>query len=477
VNEPTLEKICAELASVLIGQKFGKIFTLSRFRLAIDFRLHDATYLFIGIEPSAPSIYLIKRRLRDLEKLSKNEPPFVLFLRKRLANAVLQSIEKLANERIVRFTFLAQNELGQTENYALVIQLTGRSANLFLLDKSDFILDTMRENFGEGQEIANKYAAPTSSKSQTKNEESFPKGDFATLSEAIDAHTQEIEHAKIFQAKANAAQSKLKKEIAKREKLEKNLRKDLANHGDADSWKKLGDLLLANLATAKRDGDKIFVSDFFDENVPTIEIEIEKNLSITEAAEKFFKRYTKARNAKAEIKKRLTILESEVSSLKLRKQQLDDAITEKDEDVLAEFFDEKPEKSRTKTKEKATENFKGARSYKSSDGFEILVGKGAKDNDFLTFRVAKSLDLWLHAADYPGSHVVVKNPNRQEIPTNTLREAAQIAAFFSQAKTQTKVAVHYTQKKFVNKPKGSGAGLVSLASFKTILVEPKMIEK
>jgi len=477
VNEPTLEKICAELASVLIGQKFGKIFTLSRFRLAIDFRLHDATYLFIGIEPSAPSIYLIKRRLRDLEKLSKNEPPFVLFLRKRLANAVLQSIEKLANERIVRFTFLAQNELGQTENYALVIQLTGRSANLFLLDKSDFILDTMRENFGEGQEIANKYAAPTSSKSQTKNEESFPKGDFATLSEAIDAHTQEIEHAKIFQAKANAAQSKLKKEIAKREKLEKNLRKDLANHGDADSWKKLGDLLLANLATAKRDGDKIFVSDFFDENVPTIEIEIGKNLSITEAAEKFFKRYTKARNAKTEIEQRLTILESEISGLKHQKRRLDDAVTEKDEDVLAEFFDEKPEKSRTKTKEKATENFKGARSYKSSDGFEILVGKGAKDNDFLTFRVAKSLDLWLHAADYPGSHVVVKNPNRQEIPTNTLREAAQIAAFFSQAKTQTKVAVHYTQKKFVNKPKGSGAGLVSLASFKTILVEPKMIEK
>ena len=477
MNEKTLENICAELASVLIGQKFGKIFTLSRFRLAIDFRLHDSNYLFISVEPSAPSIYLIKRRLRDLEKLSKNEPPFVLFLRKRLANAVLQSIEKLENERIVRLAFLVNNELGQTEHYTLIIQLTGRSANIFLLDKSDFILDAMRENFGEGQEIANKYTAPTSSKSQTKGEESFPKGDFATLSEAIDTRTQEIEQAKIFQAKANAAQSKLKKEIAKREKLEKNLRKDLANHGDADGWKKLGDLLLANLATARRNGDKVFVSDFYDENVPTIEIEIEKNLSITEAAEKFFKRYTKARNAKAEIEQRLTILESEISSLKRQKMRLDDAINEKDEDILAEFLDEKPEKPRTKTKEKHTENFKGARNYISSDGFEILVGKGAKDNDFLTFRVAKSLDLWLHAADYPGSHVVVKNPNRQEIPNNTLREAAQIAAFFSQAKTQTKVAVHYTQKKFVNKPKGSGAGLVSLASFKTILVEPKMIEK
>ena len=401
----------------------------------------------------------------------------MLFLRKRLANAVLQTIEKLENERIVRLAFLANNELGQTENYTLIIQLTGRSANIFLLDKSDFILDAMRENFGEGQEIANKYNAPTSLKPKSKDEESFPKGDFATLSEAIDTHIQEVEQARLFQAKANAAQSKLKKEITKREKLEKNLRKDLANHGDADGWKKFGDLLLANLATAKREGDKVFVSDFFDENVPTIEIEVETNLSITKAAEKFFKRYTKARNAKAEIEQRLTILESEMSVLKRQKMRLDDAISEKDEDVLAEFLDEKSEKLRTKTKEKQTENFKGARSYISSDGFEILVGKGAKDNDFLTFRVAKSLDLWLHAADYPGSHVVVKNPNRQEIPNKTLLEAAQIAAFFSQAKTQTKVAVHYTPKKFVNKPKGAVAGLVSLASFKTILVEPKMIEK
>ena len=477
MNEKTLENICAELASVLIGQKFGKIFTLSRFRLAIDFRLHDSNYLFISVEPSAPSIYLIKRRLRDLEKQSKNPTPFVFLLRKRLANAVLQTIEKLENERIVRLAFLANNELGQTENYTLIIQLTGRSANIFLLDKSDFILDAMRENFGEGQEIANKYNAPTSLKPKSKDEESFPKGDFATLSEAIDTHIQEVEQARLFQAKANAAQSKLKKEITKREKLEKNLRKDLANHGDADGWKKLGDLLLANLATAKREGDKVFVSDFFDENVPTIEIEVETNLSITEAAEKFFKRYTKARNAKAEIEQRLTILESEMSVLKRQKMRLDDAISEKDEDVLAEFLDEKSEKLRTKTKEKQTENFKGARSYISSDGFEILVGKGAKDNDFLTFRVAKSLDLWLHAADYPGSHVVVKNPNRREIPNKTLLEAAQIAAFFSQAKTQTKVAVHYTPKKFVNKPKGAVAGLVSLASFKTILVEPKMIEK
>lgn len=479
MNEKTLEKICAELASVLTGQKFGKIFALARFQMAIDFRLPGAQYLFISFEPSAPRVYLVKRRLRDLEKQSKNSTPFILFLRKRLANAVLQKIEKIKDERILRFVFSARNELGQTETYSLIVQLTGRSANLFLLDKNDFVLDASRENSGAGQEIANKYAPPFRSAPLEKkeNDEIFRSENFQTLSEALDAFYLEKEAERNFQAKANSARTKLNQELVKHERLVKKLNQDLKNHGDAAKWKRFGDLLLANLATARRAGDKVFVTDFFDENAPTIVIETEENLSLTEAAEKFFKRYTKARNAQAEISKRLEIANTEIANLQSQKDRLETAIAEEDENFLSELLGVKPENLAVKSREKQTENFKGARNYQSSEGFEILVGKGAKDNDFLTFRVAKSADLWMHAADYPGSHVVVKNPNRQEIPPKTLLEAAQIAAFFSQAREQPKVAVHYTPKKFVNKPKGASAGLVSLASFKTILVAPKINEK
>ncbi|HEV8157760.1 MAG TPA: NFACT RNA binding domain-containing protein, partial [Pyrinomonadaceae bacterium] len=296
------------------------------------------------------------------------------------------------------------------------------------------------------------------------------------LSEALDFYYQNQEAEKVFQAKASQARSKLKQEISKREKLVRKLNQDLENHGDAETWKRFGDLILANLATAKREGDKVFLNDFFDENVPTIEIGVDENASLTEAAEKFFKRYTKARNAQTELSKRLIDLHAQISDLKIQRENLEEAIAKKDESFLPEFTGEKPEKILTKSREKQIENFKGARQYFSSEGFEILVGKGAKDNDYLTFRIAKASDLWFHAADYPGSHVVVKNPNRKEIPPKTLVEAAQIAAFFSHAKQQPKVAVHYTPKKFVNKPKGASAGLVSLASFKTILVEPKMID-
>lgn len=476
VNELTLDKISTELKAELIGQKFGKIFQLSKMQLAIDFRVPNAKFLFISLEPNAPRIYLIKRRLRDLEKNSGNPSPFVMAMRKRLAHAILQSIKKFEGERVLHFSFLAQTELGEDVNYSLIVQTTGRSANLFLLDKNNFVIDAMRETSGDGQEIGTKYAPPIREDLNIKrrDDEIFSIGNSENLSEALDNFYLEKQAEKIFLAKAKSVESKLKTELSKREKLVKKLKQDLANHGNAEKWKRSGDLILANLADAIRVDGKVLVVDYFDENVPTVEIEIDDNDSLTEASEKFFKRYTKARNAKEEISKRLEILESEIDELRAKYERVLNAIETKDEDILAEFIEEKPEKSPAKSKEKLSENFKGARYFKSSEGYEILVGKGAKDNDFLTFRIAKALDLWLHAADYPGSHVVVRNPNRQEIPNKTLLEAAQIAAFYSHARAQAKVAVHFTQKKFVNKPKGSNLGLVSLSSFKTILVEPKI---
>jgi predicted ribosome quality control (RQC) complex YloA/Tae2 family protein len=115
----------------------------------------------------------------------------------------------------------------------------------------------------------------------------------------------------------------------------------------------------------------------------------------------------------------------------------------------------------------------GTRQYLSSDGYEILVGRTANDNDNLTFKIARPNDLWLHAADYGGSHVVVRNSTRKEVPHRTVIEAAQLAAHFSQAKKNPKADVHYTERKFVSKIKGAKPGLVRLQRFKNLAVAPK----
>ncbi|MGH9931759.1 MAG: NFACT RNA binding domain-containing protein, partial [Pyrinomonadaceae bacterium] len=140
--------------------------------------------------------------------------------------------------------------------------------------------------------------------------------------------------------------------------------------------------------------------------------------------------------------------------------------------ALAESEERKAGPSPGRKKQKTPPALPGMRRYLSSDGYEVLVGRTARDNDQLTFHVAKPNDLWLHAGDYPGSHVIVRNSSRNDIPHRTIIEAAQLAAKFSQASKDSKVNIHYTRRKFLAKPKGSAPGLVRLSSFKTIKVEP-----
>ena len=108
------------------------------------------------------------------------------------------------------------------------------------------------------------------------------------------------------------------------------------------------------------------------------------------------------------------------------------------------------------------------------EGFEILVGKGDADNDRLTFKVASPLDFWLHVAGVPGSHVVVRNPERlAELPRAVLERAAELAAFHSKAKHGGKVEVHWCRVADISKPRGAAPGKVMLRAFKSVRVYPK----
>jgi predicted ribosome quality control (RQC) complex YloA/Tae2 family protein len=109
--------------------------------------------------------------------------------------------------------------------------------------------------------------------------------------------------------------------------------------------------------------------------------------------------------------------------------------------------------------------------FKSSDGYDILVGKNNRQNDLLTLKQSSFNDIWLHTRNIPGSHTIIKN-QQKEIPDSTLLEAALIAAYHSKAKLSSGVPVDYTQVKNVKKPPGSKPGMVTYSSFKTIIVTP-----
>ncbi|HEY0378781.1 MAG TPA: NFACT family protein [Pyrinomonadaceae bacterium] len=477
MDDQTIKTIVAELAPALAGRSVGRVFQLSRASVAVDFRPHDGRYLFVSVEPSQPRIHLIERRARELEKQSLTHSPFALVLQKQLGGATLASMVKDDDDRVVRLSFEATDEIGNPFARTLVAQLTGKAANLLLLDERGYVIDALRPPRGEGQEVGHKYQSPPRPPAKAASGSTlFERGNFGTLSEAADDYYRGLEEARRFDARAAAARARLRKEIAQRVKLRKHLGQDLESHGSAGEHKRIGDLLLANLATATRAGGKVTLNDYYAEDAPLVEIEVDENSTLQAEAARRFSRYTKARRAAEEIAKRLAALEQELETLNARRSELEDAIGARDVAALQSFTGEKNEdetRGAKSRRQKAAENVPGARRYRSSDGYEILVGRAARDNDHLTFRVARPHDLWLHAADYPGSHVIVRNPTRADVPHRTIIEAAQLAALFSQARRDAKVDVHYTQRKFLSKPKGAAPGLVRMSSFRSITAEPR----
>ncbi len=472
MHQETIRRIVAELEDALTGRFLGKIFQLSSLSLAIDFGLRDNSYLFISVEPAGPQLYLIKRRVRDLEKQSIQHQLFAQALRSKLAGGRVHSILKEPTERVVRFNLQVTEETGERHERMLVAQLTGRSANLFLVDSDGLIMHALRSPRGVGQQVGDVYQPPPAISGKVTEEEQLEQGGFDSLSAAADDHYQRLEKNRAFTADARTAQGRLRKEMAHREKLRLNLSRDLAAHGDAGKHRRLGELLLANIETAERNGSRVGITDYYADGEPRIELEIDENRTLQEEAASYFARYTRARRAAEEIAGRLSEIDRELEELRSREAELERIVSQQDEGALEVLLGTKRRETAKAKKKTKPEKLPGIRRYRSSDDFEVLVGRAARDNDYLTFKVARPQDVWLHCADYPGSHVVIRNPDRKEVPHRTIIEAGQLAAKFSQASGDSKVTIHYTQRKFLAKPKGAAPGLVRMSSFRSLTVAP-----
>ncbi len=467
MNTAEIDRISDEIKAELSGLRFGKVFQLTPMAFAVDFFPHSGRYLYIGFGPRTGRAYLIRRRLKDLERVSVHQTPFIIELKKIFAGFLLVDIFRMPGTNVLRLEF---ND-ADGNSLSLAIQLGRHRPNVFILDKESIVISSGKADSDAGQRPGDTYKAPEDA---DPSEEGFKDPNTDSLSELLDAEDTARSAAEHFDLLAAEARRTLNNEIRKRAKLVKNLENDLLKHGDPDIWKRYGDLLLANIGNLRQEGENFIVIDYFDTAMGEVSIPSESNASPSDMAEVYFKRYAKARNGAAAIAERLKLVRSEIDAFQARMADLESAVNARDTEAVVRFLPQKkPQKSKANVK-RDTSEIKGARRFISTDGFEILVGKKAVDNDFLTFRVARSQDTWLHAADYPGSHVIIRNPGKKDLPNRTLIEGAQLAAFYSDARELPKAAVRYTARKFVNKPRKSAPGLVSLSSFKTILVEPKI---
>jgi predicted ribosome quality control (RQC) complex YloA/Tae2 family protein len=462
MNTDQIQAVTEELRGSVTGRFFGKIFQLTPLSFAFDFGLRGE-FLYVSVEPASPRLYLTRRRTRGLEKQAMALGAFGLLMRATLSGASVTQISKDPLDRIVRFTFEHEGVFRR-----LVIQMTGRTADLFLLDELNRITAALRD---QAQTRAGEIYAPPP-RPLRESFDSFTLSD-GSPSAQLDAHFAALDAAKAFDSRAKSLRSKLTGAIRRQRTLKEHLQADLVRHGDPEEHKRTGDLLLANIGTAARQGNTVLITDYYAEGAPLIEIEVDENRSLQDEAAARFRQYSKAKHAAEEIAERLRQIDRETMALERRLQELDGIIQSRDEEQLRGFEKPPPAPKAAPKKAARQEKIPGVRRYLSTDGYEVLVGRAARDNDHLTFRVAQPNDLWMHAGDYPGSHVVVRNPARKEIPQRTIIEAAQLAGRFSQASEDAKVVIHYTERKFLSKPKGAAPGLVRMSRFRSITVEPK----
>src|SRR5688572_25973803 len=192
MHQDTLTKVVAELDKVLTGRFVGRISQLSPSSLVIDFGVREAGYLLLSVAPSSPRMHLIRRSARSLQQSAIPPGPFAQGLRSAVGGGHLTSILKDADERVVRFSFSVTDELGESHTPVLIAQLTGRSANLYLLNAGGFITHALRQPKGEGQQPGEIYQPPPQT-GDASHQEVALFNDTTSISEALDKHYQREE--------------------------------------------------------------------------------------------------------------------------------------------------------------------------------------------------------------------------------------------------------------------------------------------
>ncbi len=243
---------------------------------------------------------------------------------------------------------------------------------------------------------------------------------------------------------------------------------ELASAERMEEYRRAGDAIQANLYQLKKGMTEAALPDWSDPEGGTITVELDKRLTPVQNAQKYFRKYQKARSARetAAVQRDRTLEE-----LEYLESMLLDAENCTGESELEEIRQELVRTGYMKrvTSRKQQRQLPESRPYRylSADGIEILVGRNSIQNDRLTQSAAGN-EMWLHAKDMPGSHVIIRREG--EIPLTTLRQAALLAAWYSKGRNSSTIPVDYTLRKYVKKPSGAAPGKVVYTHQKTAYV-------
>ena len=400
-----------------------------------------------------------------------------------LNKARLTELTISETDRIIYLNFSKIDIYNNRQNYKLILELIPRYQNIILLkveeDKDQIIDCTKKVSFAENRQRQIlprlEYTPPQTDFKIEREEVHFPfsidsikkikESSEETLKfDSINLLFEELYFNWIFKVRNERIKSEkikqISKEVKKKTKKIEKQKKELSTANKEEKWKQQAELLKANFVSIKKGMQSIILQNYYEDDFPEIEIPLNPEKGAKQNIESYFKKYRKARDGKTEIQKQIKIAQNEIEVLEKEIFNLEET----------DIFLTEQERSKRKKNQKA-----GYKKITIDENWEIYIGRTSKENDMLTTRFAKPHDWWFHTRIFRGTHIILRNYSKKELPDRLKLLCSQLAAYYSKAKKSTNVPVDYTQIRYVRKPHGSAPGYVIYTNQKTLFVDPLSI--
>ncbi|ATP37990.1 DUF814 domain-containing protein [Ligilactobacillus salivarius] len=372
------------------------------------------------------------------------------------SNTFEELIQKYPNREVLADNLLKQYQ-GISRDNALALADKLHASNNYVQTFNDFL--AMTENPIPTMN-SNNFSIFTDNPNDKK---------FSTLSEMLDVFYHTKANRDRVQQQGGQLLHVIRKNLQRNKKKLKKLSNELKATENADEYRIKGEVLTTYLYQIKRGMTKITLPNFYDNN-KEITISLSNQLSPSQNAQKYFKKYQKLKIAVTFVNEQIELTKKEVAYLEEIQTQIELATPADLDDIKTELQQEGYiKKKQQKSKRSSRVKINKPETFIASDGTEILVGKNNLQNEKLTLHTAKKTDIWLHAKNIPGSHVIIKSNNPSD---ETLFEAAMLAAYFSKFRSSANVPIDYVQVKNIRKPNGSKPGFVIYEGQKTLTVTP-----
>src|SRR5438445_10154115 len=452
-----IQEVLAEIAPLLVGGRVQKVYQPHDEAISLEIRAQGKPrMLYFSTNPETARLHFLSKKPPN----PPTPPQFCQLLRAHLEGARIEHIDQVGNDRIVRLDMQCDGK-----PITLVAELTGRTANVMLLDEGGAVRGQLRKG---RLKIGDVYAAPVTKVHPVEAQFIAPKtgvinhtptSELFPISAELERRYQEREEARARTRRIEAIKSALRKQHKRVVKRIEALEADLAKAERYRDYNRYGELLKSHLGEISKGAASITVPDYFDPALPEIVLPLDPAKSPQGNLDDYFRKYKKYQNAQKTIRPRLVAAQAEAAALRERL-----AVLDRGEEVLAPPPSPSPsvEGGIGHRRRPLKIPSKPILRFTSETGDAILVGRNSRENEELTFGLARSHDLWLHASGTPGSHVVLRLEKGAELRKESLLDAATLALHYSDLRKSGQGEVLYAYRKHVRKPRGAKPGLVTV---------------